>query len=128
MIKNYILQNIIFSICILVLDLPFIRFVMFPQYDKLFKSLKLKVGSKPVYIIMAYIFMILGFYLIKHKDSKTMLINGSILGLTVYGTYAFTLAAILPNYTPNLALMETAWGTSLYTLATLFTIIICRNV
>jgi uncharacterized membrane protein len=126
MFSSYFLQNIIFGIIILLLDLPFISQVMAPKYTKLFSSLNLKLNTKAVYALLAYIVMIFSFYLIKNNDNQRMLINGAFVGFAIYGTYAFTLAAILPNYTLNYALTEFLWGILLYTTATFLTIKISK--
>ena len=119
---SYYLQNIIFGILILLIDVPCLIFVMGNKYKKLFDSLKLKMNTLVIPAILAYICMILGFYLIKNNDTKQMVINGAVLGFAIYGTYAFTLAAVLPNYTLEYAFTEFFWGIILYTSATYLTI------
>ena len=119
---SYFLQNLIFGIIVLLLDIPVITLFMKKKYDKLFSSLNLKMNTKAIFAVLAYLCMILSFYLIKNSDKKKMLINAAVLGFGIYGTYAFTLATILPNYTLDFALTELSWGIILYTLATYLTI------
>ena len=52
--------------------------------------------------------MIISFpFLIEDKDENKMLLRAAVLGLVIYGTYGFTLSAILPKYTLSIALTET---------------------
>ena len=103
---------ILFSIILLLLDLPCIKYLIGPIY----KSMGLATNIKPLYALCAYIVMILGWFLIKGDVGKA-----ALLGLCIYGTYAFTLAAIMDNYKITLGLLETTWGVILYTLSTLLT-------
>ena len=46
--------------------------------------------------------MIISFpFLIEDKDENKMLLRAAVLGLVIYGTYGFTLSAILPKYIIN---------------------------
>jgi len=103
---------ILFGIIILLLDLPCIKYVIGPIY----KSMGLALNIKPLYALCAYIVMILGWFLVNGNVGKA-----ALLGLCIYGTYAFTLAAIMENYKITTGLLETAWGVILYTVATLLT-------
>jgi uncharacterized membrane protein len=81
----------------------------------MYANIGLRLRS-PLYAFIAYIAMTLAWYLIKGDVKK-----GALVGLVVFGTYAFTLLAILPQYTLSMALTELAWGTFLYTAATFLT-------
>lgn len=102
---------IIFGILLLMLDVPFISTVMAPKYA----SIGLRLQS-PLYALIAYLAMALAWYLIQGDVKK-----GALVGLVVFGTYAFTLLAVLPQYKLSIGLTEVAWGTILYTVATLLT-------
>jgi len=102
---------VIFGLMLLVIDIPFITTVLGPRYETL--------GMRPssfMYAFLAYFSMTLAWFLIQGDVKK-----GALAGFIVYGTYAFTLAAILPGYTSSIGLLEVLWGTTLYTLATLGT-------
>jgi uncharacterized membrane protein len=101
----------IFGALLLMLDVPFISTVMKSRYEELGMRL-----SSPLYAFLAYLCMTLAWYLIKGDVKK-----GALVGFVVFGTYAFTLAAILPGYTKAVGLTEIVWGTILYTLATIGT-------
>jgi hypothetical protein len=103
---------VLFGIIILLLDLPCIKYIIGPIY----KTMGLALNIKPFYALCAYIVMILGWFLIEGNVGRA-----ALLGLCIYGTYAFTLAAIMENYEITLGVLETSWGVILYTLATFLT-------
>jgi uncharacterized membrane protein len=108
MIKNLLL----FAFIVLLLDIPFITYVMKPIY------LKLHLANPTIvsYALCAYITMALAWLLIDKSVSKA-----ALTGFLTYGTYAFTLAAVLPGYTLTNALTEISWGTFLFAFATFLT-------
>ncbi len=102
---------VIFGLLLLAIDVPFISTVMAKRYE----SLGMRLQS-PMYAFIAYLCMTLAWFLIQGDVKK-----GALVGFVVFGTYAFTLAAILPGYTTSVGLLEVVWGTLLYTIATLGT-------
>jgi hypothetical protein len=102
----------LFSIIVLLLDVPFITFFVAPQYKSIDLGLKINI----VYALMAYTVMGLSWFLIDKNPAK-----GAFVGFVIYGVYAFTLAAILPTYHIATALTEVTWGTILFCLATIIT-------
>lgn len=111
-------HTLIFATFITLIDIPWIRYVMFPQYKGVFD-----IKMKPEAAIVAYMCMIICYPLIISKFStlKEQLITAATIGLVIYGTYGFTLAAIYDKYPMNLAIIETLWGTTLFTIATFLT-------
>jgi uncharacterized membrane protein len=94
--------------------------VMKSSYETLFKKLKLKLrdnipGAALAYLVLASAYPPL-LYDIKDKDTR--LKKAAALGFLIYGTYAFTLYAILPVYSLKLALIETVWGAFLFATTT----------
>jgi uncharacterized membrane protein len=102
----------LFSLIVLILDIPFITFFVGPQYKSIDLGLKINV----VYALLAYIVMGLSWFLI---DKNPM--RAAFVGFVIYGVYAFTLAAILPSYSITTAFTEVIWGTFLFYLATIIT-------
>ena len=100
---------LLFGLLLILFDIPFITYVLAPKY----KQIGLALEPKMFYIICGYLVMSLSWLFIK-GDMKT----AALTGLVTYGTYAFTLASILPGYSLSLALTEIVWGTSLFTLIT----------
>jgi uncharacterized membrane protein len=92
------------------------------------KDAKIKIQYAVVaYLIMIFsiIFIAIPFTLqrINAKDSsitklyKSILYGGSI-GFVIYGIYNFTSLAIYDKYELKIGIMDTAWGTFLYSLLT----------
>ena len=93
---------------------------MIPKYKKL-NVFDINIRSDAA--ILAYLCVIISYPLIISKFStlKEQLIVAASTGFISYGIYAFTLAAIYNRYPMNLAIMETLWGTILFTIATFLT-------
>ena len=93
---------------------------MFPQYKGVFD-----IKMKPEAAFVAYTCMIICYPLIisKFTTLKEQLMIAATIGLVIYGTYGFTLAAIYDKYPINLAIMETLWGTTLFTISVIYMII-----
>ena len=110
---------VIFGLLILLFDIPWLYYYMAGTYKSLFDKLGLELNMNIVGAVIAYSIMIISFpYLIEDKDKTKMLQRAAMLGFCIYGTYAFTLHAILPEYDIKLALTEVVWGTLLYTSTT----------
>lgn len=100
---------ITFAITMLFLDLVFIKLIIGPAYKKFIPGLNVKM----VFALLAYATMIASWYLIKGSVAKA-----ALTGFIIYGTYAFTVAAIFPGYPITLGITEIAWGTSLFAICT----------
>jgi len=111
-------RTIIFAIIITLIDIPWIKYVMGPQYSGVFD-----IKMKPAAAFMAYLCMIICYPLIisKFRTLKDKIIIAATIGFVIYGTYGFTLAAIYEKYPVYLAIMETLWGTTLFTITTFLT-------
>jgi uncharacterized membrane protein len=107
-VKEYIL----FGIILLCIDLPFINYVVHPEYKKIVSPKNINL----VYVFCAYLLMTLSWTLIKGN-----VLLGALTGFLIYGIYAFTLLTILPKYTFRVGMTELAWGTFLFTIATVLT-------
>lgn len=115
------LQTLIFGLVVLVLDVPFIYLVMGNTYKDAGLFVNSKIRILPA--ICAYAIMISSYPLIIQKVSNVnnQLLVSAYLGGIIFGTYGFTLAAIYEKYPIYLAVMETLWGISLYSLSTFIT-------
>tara|TARA_Y100001970_G_C14220339_1_gene852263 strand:- start:2112 stop:2492 length:381 start_codon:yes stop_codon:yes gene_type:complete len=115
---NLLLQTIIFTIIILLIDIPWISIIMSKLYKNVFQ---VKINFFAV--ILAYLCMIITYPLIivKNNTLKDKLLTSSILGLVIYGTYGFTLAGIYDKYPLHYALYETLWGICLFSTTTYLT-------
>lgn len=108
---------LIFAFIIILIDLPWIKYVMADLYESVFEMKINKVSA-----VIAYTLMIVPYIFIISKHSfKKQLFYSFIFGLTIYGTYGFTLAAINEKYPIKLALIETLWGITLFVTTTYLT-------
>jgi uncharacterized membrane protein len=115
-------RTFFFAIVLLLIDIPWVLFYMRRVYHKLFQKLHLTLGGQLIGAFIAYFIMILAYPLIiEDKHPKKIIWRAIAVGLVVYGTYGFTLNAILPKYDIHMATTETIWGMVLYGTATLIT-------
>ena len=116
---NDLKKLIKFAIILTGIDTIWIRLYMLPRYKKWFQILKLNMSYNCIAIVLAYFIMILIYPLfIENQDKKKELIKAALIGSTVFGLYGFTLAGIFETYCLDFALIETIWGSSLYTMST----------
>ena len=126
---NLTARIILTIVCLLVLDFTWI-FLNKNMYDQMVKNVQhsTMMNVRMISAILAYILMIVGFIFIivpqivqinKNKNKfVTALRYGGLFGLVVYGIYNTTNYAIFTDYPLHVALMDTAWGVSVYTLTT----------
>ncbi len=67
---------------------------------------------------VVYIFLSVLLYWFILKDRRPVW-EATLLGLATYGIYDFTNHATLKNYDLKIAIMDTIWGATLFTLTTL---------
>lgn len=88
---------------------------------------KQALAINPTYAVVAYIFVAMAFmvtviYNIEKVIDKITLteacVIGGAAGLSIYGIYNATNAAIFANYSLNVVIFDTLWGTTLFALAT----------
>jgi len=113
-------RTLIFAAIITLIDLPWVNLLMIPKYKKL-NVFDINIRSDAA--IVAYLCVIISYPLIisKFTTLKEQLIVAASIGFISYGIYAFTLAAIYNKYPMNLAIIETLWGATLFTIATFVT-------
>jgi uncharacterized membrane protein len=117
---------LIFALSLLFFDFFFIKFVMKPLYEKHMNFRQISL----VFAFLAYLAMASSWGLIKGGvgaagDLKAgaagfseSLKKAALVGFVVFGTYAFTLKALFPNYTNQMMIFELLWGVTLFTAAT----------
>jgi uncharacterized membrane protein len=66
---------------------------------------------------VVYAFMTILLYWFIIKDNRPIW-EATLLGLATYGIYDFTNYATLKNYDLQIAIMDTLWGATLFTLTT----------
>lgn len=110
---------ILFSIILLVIDILWISQIMSQLYKGVFA-----IQLKPVAALIAYSAMILGYYVFIYKLKSNLMdkiCKAFLLGMVIYATYGFTLAAIYDKYPMSLAITETIWGSCLFASVTYLT-------
>lgn len=127
--EEYI-KYIIIAVIILIIDVIWI-YSNLGMYSNNIKAVqKSELQIKPYATIMAYILVLFAsLYVaipftklhVKKEDSIEQklyksLIYGGAAGFAVYGVYNFTSLSIYKEYTLQLALIDTTWGTVLNTL------------
>lgn len=129
---NIYLKYLILSLLLIVIDSIWI----YSNYNMYNKSIKDIQGSdiKPKlhYAIMAYLLMLVSLlyiaipfteYYIKKNDEnidklfKSIIYGGSV-GFTIYGIYNLTVISIFTNYPLKNVIIDTIWGTVLYSFLT----------
>ena len=73
---------------------------------------------KMIPAILAWASVGISYYYIVQEPFEDKYLRGLMLALGMYGVYNTTNLAILPNYSNELALRDTLWGTSLITMLT----------
>lgn len=102
---------------ILLIDVPMITLINKNMYQNNLKNINNAdvnfTGLKIVSAIICYLLMGFAIYYFSVKENS--IINAFVLGLVVYGVYNTTNYSTLNNYGLNVALIDTLWGTSLFT-------------
>ena len=122
--KDKIVNTLIFAAIMLIVDLTWLKLYMKKVYTNLFSKLNIRLNNSVVGGAIAYIVMIASYPLLIHnKDDnlKQTLLKAASVGFIIFGTYGFTLNAIMPQYNVKLALTETVWGVILFSFVSLAT-------
>ena len=116
--NKFLKDFIYFFLIILAIDVPWIHNVTSKYYKKIFNN---NIGIKLNYFmaITVYIIMTIGYiyFVLNNNNNTNKYYLSFIYGFVLYGTYAFTLAALFKIFPLKLALIETLWGATLFTLS-----------
>ncbi len=122
-------HSIVNIILIIIFDL--IWFSLQKQsYNSVIKNIQGKnVSIKLSSALLAYIII---FIALKHiiypkKNEKDILKTSTIFGFVAYGIYNATNNAIFDNYTIDIAIKDTLWGTFVFFITTWITLKIFKN-
>lgn len=121
---------LIILILVLLLDLVYLNLT-----SKIYNETIKKIQNKSIKInfigaILSYVCVILIIYIFilpKIKSSNLSILKGSLLyggglGFLVYGVYNFTNLAIFEKYDLFTVIMDTLWGTFLFTIVSYLTL------
>ena len=116
--NKFLKDFIYFFLIILAIDVPWIHNVTSKYYKQIFNN---NIGIKLNYYmaITVYIIMTVGYiyFVLNNNNNTNKYYLSFVYGLVLYGTYAFTLAALFKIFPLKLALIETLWGATLFTLS-----------
>jgi uncharacterized membrane protein len=134
---NIYLKYFIISIVIIFLDVAWISLNLTKYSKEVFKVQKAAMNLRYEHAIMAYIIILFSIlYIAIPFTSQSIKINngskdisienkllyslmyGGALGFSVFGIYNFTSLAIYKDLDATIAITDTIWGTTLYTLST----------
>jgi uncharacterized membrane protein len=134
---NIYLKYFIISIVIIFLDIAWISLNLTKYSKEVFKVQKAALNLRYEHAIMAYIIILFSIlYIAIPFTSQSIKINngskdisienkllyslmyGGALGFSVFGIYNFTSLAIYKDLDATIAITDTIWGTTLYTLST----------
>jgi uncharacterized membrane protein len=111
------MKYIITSIILILIDYIYLINIS-NQFNKMINNIQNEdISVKFTSVILCYIFLIIGINYFIIKDNKTP--NESfLLGAIIYGVYATTNYALINNWEPKIALIDTIWGGILFYLTT----------
>ena len=134
---NIYLKYFIISIVIIFLDIAWISLNLTKYSKEVFKVQKAAMNLRYEHAIIAYIIILFSIlYIAIPFTSQSIKINngskdisienkllyslmyGGALGFSVFGIYNFTSLAIYKDLDTTIAITDTIWGTTLYTLST----------
>ena len=130
---NIYVKYLIVSIVLLVLDVAWITLNMTVYSSVIQKVQKSPVSLRNEHAFIAYIIILFSVLYVaipfttqnikKGENSienillKSLLYGGAV-GFSIYGIYNFTSLAIYKDIDSKIGIMDTLWGTALYTLTT----------
>jgi len=128
------IKYLIISVVLVFLDFIWISFNMVSYSNTILKIQKTELEPRIEHTIIAYIIILFSvIYVaipftvlnIKAKDDASIerkllksLMYGGAVGFSIYGIYNFTSLAIYKDMDVSVGILDTLWGTTLYTLAT----------
>ncbi len=134
---NIYIKYFIISIVIIFLDIAWISLNLTKYSKEVFKVQKAAMNLRYEHAIIAYIIILFSIlYIAIPFTSQSIKINngskdisienkllysfmyGGALGFSVFGIYNFTSLAIYKDLDTTIAITDTIWGTTLYTLST----------
>ena len=107
------------GIVLFTIDYIFITSYFGGEYNILIKNIqksKMEVNIFSAIIAYAFLIGIIYYFIIKVRRS---VVDAAILGSLTYGIYAWTIYALLKNWSLKIAVIDTIWGGVLFGLTTL---------
>lgn len=126
------IKYLIISVVLVFLDFIWISFNMLSYSNTILKIQKTELEPRIKHTIIAYIIILFSvIYVaipftvlnikkgeaIENKLLKSLMYGGAV-GFSIYGIYNFTSLAIYKDMDATVGILDTLWGTTLYTLTT----------
>lgn len=106
------------TLAMLVLDLVWVRMVMFPRYRAMGRRVQ---GGREVVVrltpaAVAYGLMAVGLhtFVLGEDDRTRVALRGALFGAVLYGVYNATAMAVFEQWETRTALLDVGWGATLY--------------
>ena len=126
------IKYLIISVVLIFLDFMWISFNMTAYSNTILKIQKSALEPRLEHTIIAYIiiyfsviYVAIPFTVLNIKKGEAIenkllksLMYGGAVGFSIYGIYNFTSLAIYKDMDVSVGIMDTLWGTTLYTLTT----------
>lgn len=112
-------EFLISSVILLVLDLIWLGVYMIGHFSKLVERIQngTPLKARVIFVILAYVFLSVGFYYFIIRDDSKTWIDAFLLGLVVYGVYESTNFAIFKDWTLSTYILDTLWGGVLFSIS-----------
>ncbi len=106
---------IISSFFLIVLDFIWLKFYMTDKYTKMINLIqKEEIKVKILYAVFAYFTLCFAVNYFVSDNDKDYYMKNFLLGLTIYGVYDFTCAAIFKKWDIELMIKDIIWGGFLF--------------
>jgi uncharacterized membrane protein len=131
---NIFVKYLLIFIVLMFLDIAWISFNMTSYSNTILKIQKSPLEARLEHAIIAYIFIYFSIIYIaipfttqniKGKEDASVerkllksLMYGGAVGFSIYGVYNFTSLTIYKDMGVSVGILDTLWGTTLYTLTT----------
>ena len=104
-------------IILILLDAVYLYFTkdMFGEMVARIQRVAMQVRLWSAAVVYVFVAFLLYWFILKNRRPVW---EATLLGLATYGVYDFTNHAILKNYDLSIAIMDTVWGATLFTLTT----------
>jgi len=113
-------EILISTVVLLILDGIYIYLTKNMFADQITNIQRVVMQLKPLGAIVCYALLVAGinYFIIQRNRS---VLEAFFLGVVIYGVYESTNYATLKKWTPELAVLDTLWGGSLFALTTYIT-------
>lgn len=120
MLSSSVTELFVSGIILLVLDFGYIFAINRPFRSQIFAVQHSPMNVRYFGAVVTYAFVILGLYYFIIRNHRSIL-DAFLLGIFVYGVYDFTNYATIREWRPELAVVDTLWGGTLFGVTTFFT-------